>query len=342
MYAPMRLTVTNGLASRAAECGYVVREGEGYDSHAYKLMMARANPGDVVVWIGLLGSPEFFGDARALHSRGIDEIWDYSHAHSHGSLISRVVPPGFVAIGECMHQPVVPVARFVFLGSKNRDRPICLDRLANNSDVGSKLSTLSGVWQPQEWRDLAARTNRTVFLNFHKFCTHRHLEELALETVRLSSLLSVGAVVVTQTSNDMDLALFRDMVFVEPEFLGRTWNRALLTLLASEPERMDRWRRRAYALFRSRMDPKAIMLRAKVWDDTVIRNHNFSSSVDPRPRVRIDHVTHHLDAFKPPIPMSGGHGTRHMPLPHRPPPPEELFQHWYPQVDGRGNLVSIT
>ncbi|KAH8073614.1 hypothetical protein JL721_2918 [Aureococcus anophagefferens] len=231
MYRPVRETLTRGLDARAAACGYTVRALSGY--RAAKKELRR---GDTAIFIGVLWpGEEKEAQLQRLLSRpcalaalrrglraprlrvcvhyvtepkgrdahdkskrpppGIRELWTYTRAHDW----ARYAPPGYAPVDDKVDDRVrasrgVAVARFLWLGTAwGKPRRACWDALATkNPKTRGRAESRRDVW-PR----------------------------------RLSALLSLGAVVVSEPALAADRAEFAGMLLEEADFCdGRGWTEA--------------------------------------------------------------------------------------------------------------------
>ena len=85
--------------------------------------------------------------------------------------------------------------------------------------------------------------------------------------MRLSALLSLGAVVVSEPALAADRAEFAGMLLEEADFCdGRDWTEATKErLFDGGAAALARWRREAHAAYKAKFDPEAILRRAGVW-----------------------------------------------------------------------------
>ncbi|KAK7240988.1 nuclear cap binding protein [Aureococcus anophagefferens] len=283
MYRPVRETLTRGLEARAAACGYTVRALSGY--RAAKKELRR---GDTAIFIGVLWQP-FAADCerrdyacvhyvtepkgRDAHDKskrpppGIRELWTYTRAHDW----ARYAPPGYAPVDDKVDDRVrasrgVAVASFLWLGTAwGKPRRACWDALATkNPKTRGRAESRRDVWSPTAWKQVAKRVDDTAFLNMHKAAGDA---DAPLEAVRLSALLSLGAVVVSEPALAADRAEFAGMLLEEADFCdGRGWTEATKErLFDGGAAALARWRREAYAAYKAKFDPEAILRRAGVW-----------------------------------------------------------------------------
>jgi len=203
----------------------------------------------------------------------IKEIWHYSFSSltRHGLIhnqINRFVPPGFVSpkfpLVHSQDKMVFPF-KFLFLGQMTQAaefRQSCWQGLEKNPYTANQLEKTYGVTTEADWQDIATRVPQVVFLNIHRL----KMAEAPLESFRLTTLLSLGAVVVTQASIQADLDAFEGIVIVEKDMCGATWSQQTTDLLGS-PDKLDAWRNRSRALFKERFDPKLLLTTAGVWSE---------------------------------------------------------------------------
>ena len=281
MYRPIRETLLVGLRSRSRECGYVVDAAWGR-----RAARSRLKAGDVAIWVGVLWQ-DFAADCVAADHAclmyvteprgrdaprtppdGIRELWTYTRAHGEGL---RYVPPGYVKVDDGADARVrdceaLRVDRFTWLGSPwGAQRKKCLHALTKvNPKTRGRTDVKRDVWTPSDWKQLAKTVDSAVFLNMHKACGD---PDSPLEAVRLASLLSVGAVVVTEPSFDADRAEFAGLVLTEKAFAGDEWTEETKDFLFDrDPADLANWRRNAYETFKVKFDPARILRNAGVWN----------------------------------------------------------------------------
>jgi hypothetical protein len=201
----------------------------------------------------------------------MSELWGYSKAGNTFQVRTKstrikFVPPGYV---ERFPTPVTtpgPVRVFKWLGMRGR----CMDRLP--VDIRSRVSESYGVKTTQDWaRTMAAK--HTAYLNLHKMHCPRFggglaSHSLPAEYFRLSAILSVGGLVVSEPCHPTDEKALRDIVLFEPGIYHkeRGWSAATTALLA-DGERLNAWRDRALASYRRLFDPVALLRRADAWNE---------------------------------------------------------------------------
>ena len=228
----------------------------------------------------------------------LDEMWFYSKrilrltaaTHTNHSVRMRYVPPGFVpppgwsAVSPPsppLHTrgggppPTATATPLIMIGSKFNapQREQCLRRLETHP-CGVAVEHLTNVHTDAEWVALAADATKRngVFVNLHRYdspSSHR-LGAQALETFRVSKLLSLGLTVLTEPSADEDLHEYDGMVLEEPRLCkakgeGERALRHDTCELLRSPMRLARWRGRAAAAFRRRFAPEELLRRAGVW-----------------------------------------------------------------------------
>ena len=216
---------------------------------------------------------------------GIRELWTYTRAHDW----ARYAPPGYAPVDDkvgprrsCFRSSAivdaaqvddrvrasrgVAVARFLWLGTAwGKPRRACWDALATkNPKTRGRAESRRDVWSPTAWKQVAKRVDDTAFLNMHKAAGDA---DAPLEAVRLSALLSLGAVVVSEPALAADRAEFAGMLLEEADFCdGRGWTEATKErLFDGGAAALARWRREAYAAYKAKFDPEAILRRAGVW-----------------------------------------------------------------------------
>ena len=171
----------------------------------------------------------------------VDEIWHYTHANTavfqalypHVSHTHRYVPPGKHGwTGGNSDSTKLKhgggVNTMMFVGDVSKRNPSRLEcwRALNSSlyqdaprGLGQPLRALEHIVALDSLVHLDRRiaNGGLVHINFHKSCTARHADQLPLESVRLSKLLSLGRFVISQRSDTDDEAEFDGIVtFVGP------------------------------------------------------------------------------------------------------------------------------
>ena len=210
-----------------------------------------------------------------LFKEGWQEIWYYSStgmpkgdttAGPAGHLSHRYVPPGATT-------PTYPVldrvqlrslpTQFLFLGqmvAHAEFRLQCWNKLKENPFTAPRLVQRYNVITDADWGALAQEVPHTVFLNIHRL----NLANASLESFRITTLLSIGAVIVTQPSNPADLAAFQDMIIVEKSMCSTEWSQETKDLLDS-PSLLTAWRDRSQKLYKKMFTPSRLLNVAGVW-----------------------------------------------------------------------------
>ena len=268
-----------------------------------------ASAGDMVIFVGEVAVDSFasvcmsaakwqgarcvlyWTEPRALNRQlliTVHEVWFYSRrvlnltARSSSCSTSwcpvfRYVPPGFVACetGAWVDGPPVvvssPVDAVLFLGQLKQaadERKRTYRAIGQNPLVGPRLRNRYDVWSSADWARLAPHVRATAFLNLHRLGPEA---DQPIEAFRLSRLLSIGAVVVSQAASADDLAEYHGMLLVEPNISAPRWSAHIERLLFSSNSTaaLTKWQASAYQRFRRRFLPAKILHRASVWSTRV-------------------------------------------------------------------------
>ena len=174
----------------------------------------------------------------------VDEIWDYSRQNialcsggarrdrlrggqtnggAVGARTFRYVPPGLQRMARAQQQSSATLA---FLGlTKFGRRPRCMAWLQEH--LGDRLRVFKTIWTPAGLADTLR--HHGMHLNLHKECgdengsPHGAGRLQPLELVRLSTLLSAGVLVISESSSQADEAEFAGLCTFAP--LGELPNR---------------------------------------------------------------------------------------------------------------------
>ena len=167
---------------------------------------------------------------------------------------------------------VPPVREVLVLGQMTVNkvtfyRRKCYDQIARHPQIGSLLHHRFDVFQEADWQRLAvAAANGTVFLNLHRMGPPTGQP---VESLRIASLLTIGAAIVTDDASAIDLSDYDGMLLVEPHLCtaGANWTEDASAMLhgSMSPAALDAWRQRAHRLFRVAFAPAAMLHRAGVW-----------------------------------------------------------------------------
>ena len=206
----------------------------------------------------------------------VDEVWDYSEVNlqlcarvPHAPTL-RFLPPG--AITGATNDVHATAGARATTGSKEREPldggggaapqaiflgDVTLDERARCfTSLRPLVRAVNDVWSESALRRLVASTPPPLFINLHKKCMPPDGRQ-PLESVRLSQLLTLGALVVSQHAHERDEARYEGLVdFVSlaemPQAIRKLQQRTDLADLAAE---------RA-ARFRERFEPRALVTRA--------------------------------------------------------------------------------
>ena len=264
MYKPIVETLRHGF--EAAHAGR--QHFRFVDSKADEFMctwqrvIARCSCGMscTFVWIGIGLSPAWYnltgvpalqrGGVRTVYyeteppsinqpchwlNKGFDEVWTYTHMHSHHCSPVKYFPPGFVPSVTVDTGPTgekaFPPAFFGWLVSRtvacsvweqfsdvHVKADIKLTKGPNGTTHGS-LAEVYNVWTEDDFKRLATRHNSFVNAHRSQECLHQrpysqhHNESRAnCEAFRMSQLLSMGSFVVSERCNPEDESNFHGIV----------------------------------------------------------------------------------------------------------------------------------
>ena len=306
VFRPMWDTVYRGLQSRSAECGYHVFLMASHHASVNFVFPVEPRKGDVVILAGHQESQRFLelcgstfgprevyciwffselevqGPATYMQP-GLCEVWEYTRANAPKARVVRYTPPGFLppmnplsANDDAVQQSVKgynftpagtrPKLRFIGTGSPWRDKCRGFLKKAHNRPLLANFEEFP-VWGGG-WRSLVTNSG-VVYLNMHRYCNDSSMYKRSprpLETVRLSLLLSMGAVVLSEQSNVKDTEIFEDLVLFEPNLFSKLpWSSKVQKVLSDKNEYMA-WQMNAYKLFKEKFNPRQVMLDANVWD----------------------------------------------------------------------------
>ena len=214
------------------------------------------------------------------NTSGLFEIWDYAWANVNSWRSGfrerrltpcRYVPPGFLSqlrrrveaapeLDLLGHRP-----QLAFLGE---ERPCFADLPGVSSP---RLRLIQGVYNSTQYVSLRRSEPNLVMLNCHRInplhsCTDRDAPLQVLEAVRLSLLLSLNYLVVSQVALKADMREFSGLVLFEPTmFPGASgeWSADTRSLLANQTL-LTAFARRAFVTFRERFEPRRVLEKAGV------------------------------------------------------------------------------
>lgn len=304
IYAPMVSTAMEGLRQRSSECRYSVhrivvrvvgQHREGFKSVNFHLFPVRA--GDVWIHVGKYLMWEFFRYCQSvlakkqvycilyqsdpwdvLTSPGVCEIWEYTYGNIPSAPVVRNLPAGFLPLWEPKlndQEAKRRISKFnvrkiewVFMGHLVRgNRKRCWRHLKHIPELRHVTFTNHETgFREKHWKQLAMKQN-VVFLNMHKVCNASDNRYDRLETVRISSVLSFGALMISEPVNEVDTAIFKDIVIFEKNLFHSysDWSPQLKDLLRDSAQ-IIAFQRRAYALYKEKFEPGRLFSDARVWD----------------------------------------------------------------------------
>ena len=160
------------------------------------------------------------------------EIWDYSFKNVQiikqlvgNNKIVRYVPPGYLK-NEKIIQKKIKNKKLIFLGTWwNRSKFNTLEKQMN-SKKNKKLIKTNSIWNKQQWKKFINKKYNGIFINLHKDgCDN-------MEAVRMSQLLSVGGIIISEKANEFDMGEYKDYVIFTDNY-QKEYNK-LLQLTQSE------------------------------------------------------------------------------------------------------------
>ena len=286
IFQQMSDAVVQGLRSRKNLCRYEVLEA-GIDSQ----YAGKAVRGDVWIHIGYSKEEIFFkrckekfaplkvyciffnSEPRKVEApKGVCEIWDYTHGNQPIAPVVRYLPPGFVPVYKHVSENDLAVQKrsegckrskleLFFLGNVSKLlRKHCWNHLQQLPALQhlTFTSTERGVRSLEAMQKLVSKRN-TIFLNMHPLCNQSagsSYPSERLETVRLSVLLSFGALVISEPANAVDMQLYQDIVIFEKNLFRAfsTWSLDLQELLGN-CTKIREFQLQAYESFKKRFHP---------------------------------------------------------------------------------------
>lgn len=148
-------------------------------------------------WIHYCGDPKRCDNFPSPYS----STWAYSHVYSSRA---AYVPPLYVHTSvRLTHEDPTPV----FFGAMSLRNQSCALLRNRPGWVRERLREVHSVWSAAAMAQQLGRSS--VFINLHRACDNG---SAALESFRLSQLLSVGALVVSQRSNRLDEREYEGLV----------------------------------------------------------------------------------------------------------------------------------
>jgi len=291
----MSNTIIQGLRSRKDHCRYEVLEVNMNPRHAGKVVR-----GDVWIHVGYAKEEVFYkrckenfaplkvyciffnSEPRTVKApKGVCEIWDYTHVNQPIAPVVRYLPPGFVPVYKDVSENDLAVRKrseecekskleLFFLGNVSKlRRKHCWNHLQRLPALQhlTFTSTDRGIRSLKAMRKLVEKRN-TIFLNMHPLCNESagsSYPSERLETVRLSVLLSFGALVISEPANPVDMTLYQDIVIFEKNLFRAfsTWSPDLQELLGN-CNKIREFQLQAYELFKQRFDPGLLLENAGI------------------------------------------------------------------------------
>ena len=297
IFQQMSDAVIQGLGSRKDRCRYEVLDVDITKHSQYAGKVVR---GDVWIHVGYSKQEVFYelckekfaplkvyciffnSEPRKVKTpKGVCEIWDYTHVNQPIAPVVRYLPPGFVPVYKDVSENDLAVRKrseecekskleLFFLGNVSKlRRKHCWNHLQRLPALQhlTFTSTDRGIRSLKAMRKLVEKRN-TIFLNMHPLCNESagsSYPSERLETVRLSVLLSFGALVISEPANPVDMTLYQDIVIFEKNLFRAfsTWSPDLQELLGN-CNKIREFQLQAYELFKQRFDPGLLLENAGI------------------------------------------------------------------------------
>ena len=297
IFQQMSDAVIQGLGSRKDRCRYEVLDVDITKHSQYAGKVVR---GDVWIHVGYSKQEVFYelckekfaplkvyciffnSEPRKVKApKGVCEIWDYTHVNQPIAPVVRYLPPGFVPVYKDVSENDLAVRKrseecekskleLFFLGNVSKlRRKHCWNHLQRLPALQhlTFTSTDRGIRSLKAMRKLVEKRN-TIFLNMHPLCNESagsSYPSERLETVRLSVLLSFGALVISELANPVDMTLYQDIVIFEKNLFRAfsTWSPDLQELLGN-CNKIREFQLQAYELFKQRFDPGLLLENAGI------------------------------------------------------------------------------
>ena len=298
IFQQMSDAVIQGLGSRKDRCRYEVLD---VDITKYSQYAGKVVRGDVWIHVGYAKQEVFYKlckdkfaplkvyciffnsePRKAKAPEGVCEIWDYTHVNQPIAPVVRYLPPGFVPLYRDVSQNDLAVQKrseeceeskleLFFLGNVSKlRRKHCWNHLQRLPALQhlTFTSTDRGIRSLKAMRKLVEKRN-TIFLNMHPLCNESagsSYPSERLETVRLSVLLSFGALVISEPANSVDMTLYQDIVIFEKNLFRAfsTWSPDLQELLGN-CNKIREFQLQAYELFKQRFHPGLLLENAGIF-----------------------------------------------------------------------------
>ena len=311
IFQQMSDAVIQGLGSRKDRCRYEVLDVDITKHSQYAGKVVR---GDVWIHVGYSKQEVFYelckekfaplkvyciffnSEPRKVKApKGVCEIWDYTHVNQPIAPVVRYLPPGFVPVYKDVSENDLAVRKrseecekskleLFFLGNVSKlRRKHCWNHLQRLPALQhlTFTSTDRGIRSLKAMRKLVEKRN-TIFLNMHPLCNESagsSYPSERLETVRLSVLLSFGALVISELANPVDMTLYQDIVIFEKNLFRAfsTWSPDLQELLGN-CNKIREFQLQAYELFKQRFDPGLLLENAGILEiDWAIRSDSSTA-----------------------------------------------------------------
>ena len=142
----------------------------------------------------------------------IDEIWDYSLKNINylKNIVNisrlRYIPPGFLYRKRIIQKSSKDM-KLIFLGNP-KYRIKSWNEYLKLPLISGKLESVNNIWSEKAFENFIDRPYSYIFLNLHK-----KKNKKCLEAVRLSKLLSSGAIIISEHCDLEDEEKFKNLIF---------------------------------------------------------------------------------------------------------------------------------
>jgi len=264
MYAPARETLVEGFKNLNVKIDTRIK---CYD---WKLI----KPNSIFIWIGDYHAPKvpwnlfkrkkiytIYYQSEPWNENkkwnfNAHEIWDYSLRNVNKikkrvkeSKIVRFVPPGYLESEKIIQKSSNDI-KLVFFGDA-RWRP----QYKHMKDIfNDTLINERNVWNKNAFNNFINKPYVSIFLNLHK-----HNNCLCVESVRMSQLLSAGALIISEKSDPLDENIFKDYVIFTDDYKNE-YNKLINMSLQDRQEKADG----ILAKYMMDFSPRSIFERANI------------------------------------------------------------------------------
>lgn len=229
--------------------------------------------GDIFIWIGIVGLNNipwiqlrkrgvyciyFETDAinqNRISKKYVDEIWDYSWKNIDNAEKDknapkiRYVPIAYYDLPRVTH---TKNAKLIFMGDPQRRKnkwQILKKRMNNN------LSSIYNIWSENDYQIMLNLQQASIFLNIH---SENHTQ---LESLRISHLLSSGAIIISERSYWKDEKEYEGLIdFVNLSDIQNKYNEYAKMSLEKRKEIANK----RFLSFKQRFGAKRIFENAKI------------------------------------------------------------------------------